>query len=79
MIGNKEKCISPWFGFLVIVVVCTLIATAIFFEFKEGTATAKAHRKVHKTHKITHQKAGVKVAFPQPLGDAGAGTGKIVF
>lgn len=45
MFSNKEKCINPWVGFLIILFVCIMIATAIFFEFKGSRHSAKSHLK----------------------------------
>jgi uncharacterized protein (UPF0333 family) len=73
MSGNKERCINPWFGFLFIVVVCIIIAAAIFLEFngsrRQGKAALKAKPK----------KAAAQVAFPSPPGEYGAAGEKFVF
>ena len=58
MIGNKEKCISPWFGFLIIVVVCFLVGGAVFFEFRGQPRHGKIHPK------FAPKKAAVQAAFP---------------
>ncbi|HBR14171.1 MAG TPA: hypothetical protein DD723_01320 [Candidatus Omnitrophica bacterium] len=72
MIGKKEKCFSPWLGFLVIVVVCVVMAGAIFIEFKGTRKHGKAHRKA------TPKKAAVQAAFPNPSTDVDAAN-KFVF
>ncbi|MBU1923982.1 MAG: hypothetical protein KJ710_07005 [Candidatus Omnitrophica bacterium] len=33
---NDKKCISPWTGLLVIVLVCIVIASAILFNFRDS-------------------------------------------
>ena len=73
MIGKQEKCFNPWLGFLVIVVVCVVIAGAIFFEFKGSRRHGKTHLKA------TPQKTLVPVAFPNSPGDTDTASGKFVF
>ncbi|MBF0618645.1 MAG: hypothetical protein HQL19_00595 [Candidatus Omnitrophica bacterium] len=68
MIGNKETCVSPWFGFLIIAAVCILIAAGIFFEFKGTTH----HKRLHKTP--VPKTTAAQVAFPQAA-TGGATTG----
>ncbi len=43
MIGNSNKCFSPWFGFMVIVVVCVVIAGAVFVETR-GSQRRRARK-----------------------------------
>ena len=45
--SGEDKCISPWFGFAVILLVCVIVTSAVFFEFKtprhkRSSAAAKA-------------------------------------
>ena len=45
--GGEDKCISPWFGFAVILLVCVIVTSAVFFEFgtprhKRASAAARA-------------------------------------
>ncbi|MBF0486042.1 MAG: hypothetical protein HQL16_05980 [Candidatus Omnitrophica bacterium] len=63
MIGKKQqKCFSPWFGYLVILAVCAIIASAIFFESKGS----RRHRRA--VHRVPVQKAAVQAAFPSTPG-----------
>lgn len=64
MTGNKDKCINPWFGLLIIFVVCVVIAGAIFFEFKGTARRGKARLKAKP------EKSAVQVAFPNTVSDA---------
>ncbi|MEI6437214.1 MAG: hypothetical protein WCO69_00515 [Candidatus Omnitrophota bacterium] len=43
MIGRSDKCFSPWIGYLVILIVCIVIAGAVFFETK-GSARKRARK-----------------------------------
>lgn len=43
MIGKSDKCFSPWVGYLVILIVCIVIAGAVFFETK-GSARKRARK-----------------------------------
>ena len=44
MIGNNEKCLDPWMGFLIILVVCVVILAAIFHEFRGSSHHSRMHR-----------------------------------
>lgn len=72
MIEKKDKCINPWFGFLVIMVVCILIASAIFFEFKGSTHHTRLH-------KMRPQKGAGQAAFPAPATGAQEVRDKLLF
>lgn len=73
MSGNNEKCISPWFGFLFIVVICVMIAAAIFFESKGARGHGRAR------FKTAPKSVATQVAFPGSLGGSDAGADKLVF
>ncbi|MBF0330848.1 MAG: hypothetical protein HQL17_02845 [Candidatus Omnitrophica bacterium] len=73
MIRKNEKCFSPWFGYLVILVVCIVIATAIFFEFKGTRRHGRAHRRT------VPAKAAVQVALPDEQGGIDTSPGKVLF
>lgn len=73
MIGKKERCISPWLGFLIIVAVCVVIAGGIFFEFKDRPRAGRAHLKKGMKN------AAVQVNFPASLPDADAPGNKFIF
>lgn len=73
MIESKEKCINPWFGFLVIVVVCVLIASAIFFEFKGQ------RRHGGRGLRPAPKKAATPVVYPNPAVDAQTTQDKVLF
>ncbi|MBF0489295.1 MAG: hypothetical protein HQL15_01575 [Candidatus Omnitrophica bacterium] len=53
MIGNSEKCLDPWAGFLIIFVVCIVILLGIFWEFREGGSSK--HHKTHMKRAVTVQ------------------------
>ncbi|MBF0569182.1 MAG: hypothetical protein HQL18_00175 [Candidatus Omnitrophica bacterium] len=73
MIGKKnQKCFSPWFGFLVILAVCIVIASAIFFESK---GSRRHRRAVHKTP----APVAMQAAFPNPGPGTGATDEKLAF
>ncbi|MBF0503620.1 MAG: hypothetical protein HQL14_00820 [Candidatus Omnitrophica bacterium] len=74
MIGRKkEQCFSPWFGYLVILAVCVIIASAIFFESKGR----HWHRRSVKGAVPTP--AAVQAAFPNPRAATGGTDEKLVF
>lgn len=74
MFSNREKCINPWIGFLIISLVCIMIATAIFFEFKGTRHTANSHKKTDQ------RKNAVQVVFPNTVNDTETAAGdKLVF
>lgn len=73
MAADNDRCINPWFGFLFIVLVCILIAAAIFFESKEGRRARRA------SPKTTPMKSGARVNFPSPLGEVSSGGDKLIF
>ncbi|MBF0511565.1 MAG: hypothetical protein HQL13_04460 [Candidatus Omnitrophica bacterium] len=64
VIRKKERCFNPWYGYLVILAVCTIIASAIFFE-------SKGHRH-HRAIGVQPQPAvAMQAAFPSvPAGGA---------
>lgn len=45
MTASNEKCLDPWVGFLIILVVCIVILIGIFNEFRTGTHHTKLHAK----------------------------------
>ena len=62
--SKEDKCISPWFGFAVILLVCVIVTSAVFFEFR-----TPRHKKVARSRsaaKVRAQRAAVVV-------DQGAG------
>ncbi|MBF0521972.1 MAG: hypothetical protein HQL24_02830 [Candidatus Omnitrophica bacterium] len=74
MIGNKEKCLNPWFGFLIILGVCTLISAAVFFRFKGKTR----HHQLHHVP-TTVNKAAMPAAFPSTGVDTPVAGDKFAF
>lgn len=73
MFDSKERCVNPWFGFLIILLICIMISAAIFFEFKGGRHTAKSHLKT------TPKRGAMQVAFPNAVNDADNSGNKFVF
>jgi hypothetical protein len=66
IMGKKETCLNPWYGFGIILTVCLIIGTGVFFEFNgKGAKITKSHAKA------ARQKAAAKqVAFKMPDADA---------
>ena len=69
---SEDKCISPWFGFAVILLVCVIVASAVFFEFRtprhkrvSGAAKARSAAKVRLQRGATPvgQDAGQSMVF----------------
>ena len=76
MFGKNEKCFSPWFGFMVILVVCVVIAGAVFFETKGSQQRrAKKHRKPAPVAQVAPAHATPVAA---PVGGTAA-DGKVLF
>lgn len=70
--GGEERCISPWFGFAVILLVCVIVTSAVFFEFK-----TPRHKRVPRTAKTVN---AAKVRMQSYPGGADQGAGNsIVF
>jgi hypothetical protein len=65
--GSEDKCISPWFGFAVILLVCVIVTSAVFFEF--GNAR---HKKVSRSAKVRNA-AKVRIQRVAAPVDQGAG------
>ena len=61
MIGNSEKCFSPWFGYLVILIVCIVIAGAVFFETK-GSARKRIRKHPRPVPQTMHMAPAAPVA-----------------
>ncbi|MBF0123458.1 MAG: hypothetical protein HQL21_08680 [Candidatus Omnitrophica bacterium] len=74
MIHKNEKCFSPWFGYLVILVVCIVIASAIFFEFKGSRHSRRRHKTVPPKPVAMQQ-----VAFPDEQSGIDTAKGKVLF
>ena len=72
MLNSKEKCISPWFGFLVIVLICVMIAAAVFFR-----SSGNRHAKTHKLAQM--QKSTMQAAFPGSATDVDVTANKLIF
>lgn len=70
---NNEKCINPWFGFFFIVLICIMIAAAIFFESKEIRRARRMRQ-----HPV-QKKAATQVNFPYSSGGDITGGDKLVF
>jgi hypothetical protein len=70
---DAERCINPWFGFFFIVLVCIMIAAAIFFESKETRRARGMHQKT------APNKATTRVNFPNPLGEGNTGGDRLIF
>jgi len=69
--GSEDNCISPWFGFAVILLVCVIVTSAVFFEFrtprhKKSSASAKSR-----------SAAKVRLQRPATANDRGAGNGMV--
>ncbi|MBF0571468.1 MAG: hypothetical protein HQL12_06300 [Candidatus Omnitrophica bacterium] len=72
MIGKKkDKCFSPWFGYLVILAVCAIIASAIFFESRGS----RRHRRLPQVP----PRAAMQAAFPSQQAGGGVTDEKLVF
>lgn len=74
MIGKSEKCFSPWFGYLVILLVCIIIAGAIFFETKGGRHSRRRHQPVPQKPAAMQQ-----VAMPDEQAGVDTSKGKVLF
>ena len=73
MSQDNDRCINPWFGFFFIVLVCIMIAAAIFFESKES-------RRVRRMRQHTApKKAATQVNFFNPPGEGNTGGDKLIF
>ena len=54
-----SKCINPWFGLLIIALICVVISAAVFVEFNpSGEYGKSAQRKGSRGH------GAVKAAYP---------------
>ncbi|MBF0531960.1 MAG: hypothetical protein HQL23_02565 [Candidatus Omnitrophica bacterium] len=53
MIGKTDKCLNPWFGFLIILSVCVVISAAIFYEFRGNPGHRRPHRKTAPRQTVT--------------------------
>ena len=75
MIGKSDKCFSPWFGFMVIVVVCVVIAGAVFFETK-----GSQRRRARKHPRPRSPQSTMQVAPSPAVGVTDpAASGKVLF
>ncbi|MBF0494209.1 MAG: hypothetical protein HQL28_03655 [Candidatus Omnitrophica bacterium] len=74
MIGkNKDKCVSPWIGFLVIIGVCIVIGAGVFFEFRGKGKSPKVARQT------ARKQAAIQAAMKAKLPDADAPGDKMTF
>ncbi len=75
MIGKSDKCFSPWYGYLVILIVCIVIASAIFFEFNGSRRSRARHKRVPKVTAM--QPVALPVSDEQ--GGIDTAKGKVLF
>ncbi len=87
---KRENCFSPWAGFSVIVVVCVLMAGAIFFEFNGTRRHGTAHPRVAPAKAAVQTmpagpsrrglaEAGRQAAFSNSPADVDTANSKLVF
>ena len=72
---DKTKCVNPWIGLLIIAVVCFLMGSAIFFEFRDSGKKNKG-----KYGKPSYRTPAIPAAFPVDANISIEGAGnRIVF
>ncbi|MBF0384293.1 MAG: hypothetical protein HQL27_00325 [Candidatus Omnitrophica bacterium] len=73
MIVNREKCLNPWVGFLIIFTVCVIISTAIFYEFRNNPGQGRKHKRA------TSHTSATPIAYPVPGAEMPVEAGKFTF